>query len=411
MSSSSYYLGPRRPRLQLSTWADVTIAASAGVLDENQWVELKQAVPPSSRAANLELAKDLASLSVDGGLLIIGIEDAAGSAGQVVGTALDGLQSRIAQVAAGRIAPPLPVTIDVIQKPDDPPLGVVVVTAPASEGAPHMVDSQYWGRSAHGKRVLSDDEVRRVLLDRQARTAGFAERVRALPGRLDPPQLGDRGRLYILLEPGAASKEPLADLLAGKQLLQLAASGLRFDPQWGPSFRSLTYVVPHPDGIAAASVSTDAAEGAGHEYFFGLLGDDGSLYVSAPGVRPYGHKADAPEVLSPGQLLETVHAAVALAAHIADEYVGYQGPWRIGVLVTKLRGIVASQAHSAYGFQRFLPFPSEEYFAVAHATTREMADGTPAVVERVAKNLLRGLGVDGRFFPYREPADLIQRGG
>jgi hypothetical protein len=190
--SASFYLGPRKPRLKAESWDDLVIAAAAGVLDENHWVELKEAVPPSSKPANLELAKDLASLSVDGGVLIVGIADAKGAAGDVVGTDLSGLQTRIAQVASGRVSPPLPVTIDVIAEPAQSDAGVVLVTVPASEGAPHMVDGSYWGRDAHGKRVLSDDEVRRLLADRQTRTAGFTERLRAAPTRLDPPGLGER---------------------------------------------------------------------------------------------------------------------------------------------------------------------------------------------------------------------------
>ena len=77
----SFYLGPHKPRFQAESWDDVVAAAAAGVLDETHWVELKQAVPATSKPANLELAKDLASLSVDGGVLIIGIADARGAAG------------------------------------------------------------------------------------------------------------------------------------------------------------------------------------------------------------------------------------------------------------------------------------------------------------------------------------------
>lgn len=110
--SGSFYLGPRKPRFRAESWDDVVAAATAGVLDETHWVELKQAVPAANKPANLELARDMASLSVDGGVLIVGIADARGAAGDVVGTDLAGLQSRIAQVASGRISPPLPVTFD-----------------------------------------------------------------------------------------------------------------------------------------------------------------------------------------------------------------------------------------------------------------------------------------------------------
>jgi hypothetical protein len=409
MPPTSFYLGPRRNRLVAEDWGDVVAAAAAGVLDETHWVELKEAVPPSSKPANLELARDLASLSVDGGVLVVGIADAKGAAGDVVGTDLAGLDTRIAQVASGRISPPLPVTIDVIAKPAESGVGVVLVTVPASEGAPHMVDGNYWGRDAHGKRALSDDEVRRLLTDRQTRAAGFTERLRSAPTRLDPPGLGERGRLYLLLEPAAAAPEPVSDLLDGKHLMEVVTPALRFAPMWGPSFDSIGHRVPHPEGIAAASVATDGVQGEGENFFFVLVTDEGTVHISAPAVRQYGRRPDAPDVVSPGQVLQTVHGAVAVAGHLATEHTGYQGAWRAGVLVTGLRGLLPSQAHSHVGFQRFLPYPSEEYLAAVHTTTREMADETPAVVERLAKGLLRGLGVDRRFLPYGDPSEINLR--
>lgn len=405
----SFYLGPRKPRLLAQSWDDVVTAAAAGVLDETHWVELKEAVPPSSKPANLELARDLASLSVDGGVLVVGIADAKGAAGDVVGTDLVGLETRIAQVASGRISPPLPVTIDVIAKPTQSDLGVVLVTVPASEGAPHMVDGHYWGRDAHGKRVLSDDEVRRLMADRQIRSAGFTDRLRTAPSRLDPPNVGERGRLYLLLEPASAASAPLSELLDGKHVLEVVTPALRFRPTWHPSFDSIGHGVPHPEGIAAASTVIDGTDGEGEDFFFVLLADDGTVHVSAPAVRQYGRQPDAPYVVSPGQLLETMHGAVAVTGHLATEHTGYQGAWRLGVMVTKLRGLVPSQAHSQVGFQRFLPYPSEEYVVTAQSTTREIAEETSAVVERLAKGLLRGLGIDRRFLPYSEPAEIARR--
>jgi hypothetical protein len=71
--------------------------------------------------------------------------------------------------------------------------------------------------------------------------------------------------------------------------------------------------------------------------------------------------------------------------------------------------LVPSQAHSHVGFQRLPPYPSEEYVATVHTTTREISEETPAVVERLAKGLLRGLGVDRRFLPYSEPVEINRR--
>jgi hypothetical protein len=108
--TSSYYLGPDRGRWIPSSWDDIVAAAAAGILDEGtHWVEIKKDVPASSRSANLELARDLASLAVDGGLLVIGVVDANGKAGDVVGANLAGLVQRIDQVARDRVDPPLTV--------------------------------------------------------------------------------------------------------------------------------------------------------------------------------------------------------------------------------------------------------------------------------------------------------------
>lgn len=101
----SYYLGPARDRWAPSSWSDVVSAAASGVLDETQWVEIKAALPPSSKPANLELARDLASLAVDGGLLVVGIQDDNGAAGKVVGTELSGLAERVDQVSRDRVHP------------------------------------------------------------------------------------------------------------------------------------------------------------------------------------------------------------------------------------------------------------------------------------------------------------------
>ena len=68
VSPHSFYVGPGKPLLRVTGWNDLVAAAQAGVLAETQWVELKAALPATANAANLELARDLASLSVDRGV-------------------------------------------------------------------------------------------------------------------------------------------------------------------------------------------------------------------------------------------------------------------------------------------------------------------------------------------------------
>jgi hypothetical protein len=412
----SFYVGPDKPRLRASSWNDIEIAAISGVLDETQWVELKRDVPASSKPANLELAKDLASLSVDGGLLIVGIADAKGALGTVTGTDLTDLATRIDQVAGNRIRPPLSVTLDSFPDPSDASKGVLVVTVPASESAPHMVEGRYWGRGATGKRVLSDDEVRRLLADRQRRSAGFEERLRALTG-IDPwgPLPHDHGHMYVLCEPAGEPREPLSDVLDGNVRVQdLVVKAVPFRSPWMPSFGGLNYTRSHPDGLAATNASPDAATSLEQYELLVLLGDDGGLRLaSGSGTQPYGEGADAPEVVSPGHVILTLHSCALLAAHVAQTYTGYSGPWRMGIYMDRLRDVVPSQAHSTvdarYGYTSITPFPADEYLRFTITTTQELAEAPERVVERLAKPLLKGLGVAPRFFPYEDPGDIERR--
>lgn len=162
-SQMSYYLGSSNQRWMPTTWQHILDAAEAGILDETQWVELKAAIPPKSPAANLELARDLAALAGEGGLLIVGIKDSGGRADEVCGTELAGLGDRIDQVSRDRIHPPLVVRPVEITDPDRPGSGCVLVLVNASSEAPHMVDGRYWGRGATGKRPLLDSDVRKIL--------------------------------------------------------------------------------------------------------------------------------------------------------------------------------------------------------------------------------------------------------
>jgi hypothetical protein len=78
-----------------------------GKLDETHWLELKREIP-TTKGSNAELARDLASLAVDGGLLIIGIEEVdLGRVGAIVGTDLAGLAERVDAIARSRVDPPL----------------------------------------------------------------------------------------------------------------------------------------------------------------------------------------------------------------------------------------------------------------------------------------------------------------
>ena len=261
--------------------ADLLLAAQNGTLSESvPHLELKREIG-STDAANKELARDLASLAIDGGLLLVGIvderhRDPSDAASALNPVDLAQLCERIEQVASTRISPPSFFHCTSIPSAADPTRGYLAVHVPPSVQAPHMVDGRYMGRGDHTKRVLTDNEVvllhaRREQLDRDA-----AEALDAYVAR-DPWRERNRsqncGHLFVVAEPRP-----------GRASMLLTAIG-RDDPRpsnarvvvehafaggaslWAPDFVSATNLNTRADGWALTDYSfrsgrhvTDQAE-------------------------------------------------------------------------------------------------------------------------------------------------------
>lgn len=360
--------------------------------------------------ANLELARDLASLSVDGGVLLVGVSD---KTKDVVGVPdVEALRDRIVQVAAGRISPSLYVDTTAIWHPTDPGKAVVIVSVPASASAPHMVDERYWGRSSSGKRPLGDSEVERLIADRPRRSETLQSDVAALE-ELDPIEPADRehGHLYVLLRPLGHAGQTFSEGLAGRHPQQMINEALgAFRPQWEPLSSPPPYNLPHPDGLLLSQTSVDDQERELHSFRL-LFQDDGAVHaVFGGGTRPFGPlgQEDTPETTSPGQLLELIHGLVVIAGHVGSELLGYWGEWETGIYLDRLKDIRPIQAHTAWATSSHA-YQKVDYFRATRTTTREMSEKPHTVVERLIRALLKGLGVAQIFLPYENPAEIFQK--
>ncbi|MDN4175852.1 ATP-binding protein [Nocardioides sp. SOB77] len=413
-TSHSFYLGSGKGRSALTTWDEVEIAAAAGVLEESAWVELKQAVPASSKPANQELARDLASLSVDGGTLIIGVTD---KSNDVVGTdePAAAITTRIIQVAGTVISPPLFVDVRLL-----PNAGgdrhVVLVSVPASGSAPHMVGGKYFGRSAEGKRVLSDTEVERLMLTRRARIADMDRELHDLEETLDPgtdPALAQHGHLAFLARPRFTPATTLTEALAGTNPLQLAHDARDFEPRWTPWGITAGIDRPHPAGILISSDDPRLDRVAPEEFRYQLhLRDDGAvlgLFTGATYAMSESHHSGATEAILSGYLLEGVHVLTRLAAHLGVEKLRYSGEYDLGLLLTNIHGLYASAKYSNFGNWNLHPYPAPEYTRHTTSSSTRMLEETPAVVQQLLEPLLRTLGVDKTFFPYQRGEQIYER--
>lgn len=389
-----HYLGPDRPLTSLSTWEEVCAAAEGELLGENQWCELKRALGPSGKATNTELARDLASLSVYGGVLIFGVVD---KTYEVVGCDVTGMRDRISQVAAMSVDPPLtPIILDPITGPEGE--AVLIVSVPPSPLAPHMVDQRYYGRSAEGKRVLSDPEVRALILARQRGETEFTAKLMELE-RNDP--LADivedgpsrNGHAYFLAEP--CSPVPGAAV----EGVDLAATlmGLRHGRgAFKTMLRGCVVRANDPEGLSYATGRDKVAAAYEHHEAHVSIRDDHSISATSGGASRWITTPTGEEVLK--ALLEDVAMIAAqfleLVLEISKHW-GYQGEWRIGSHMNGLRGATRFMP-DLYGAPA--PFPRES--CTNTVVLRPMSWENPdQEIEVAAVRLLtkftRGLGVDG----------------
>ena len=412
--SKSFYLGPSRPRVELGTWRELCAAADAGLLqEETQWLECKRDIP-RGRDRSRELAKDLASLSVDGGVIVVGALDKLSDATGLVGVANPGeLTDRISQVANAGISPPLNVVIDVVRDETDPDGPVcLLVVIPASAGAPHMVDDKYWGRSATGKRVLADHEVRRLFTERTSRVADFEQLLRTMKDTFDPidPRFRKFGHIYLYAKPAMVPAVQVTQVLAPQNPVNWIGEFLPGKPTFYPGFSMLDYGVPHAEGLMVTSQRPDAPH-VGEPGLLQLLLDDqgGFRVISGAGTRS-GNEDGRERCISPNYHLELAHQLVSVSAGILNHYAAYRGLWDIGVHATGLRGLKSTFAvNEEYFPGSTSPFQTPDYTCTISASTDEMLDAPPAVVERLYGRFTRGLGLDTVLFPYATFDEIGQR--
>lgn len=195
---------------------EIVDVVTSGSLEESVTFDAKAELP--SKRRNHELAKDVAAMATEGGVLLYGVaEDEHGRPTSLTPIPLAGQPERIAAIVRTSIAEPPFIRISQIATADDPSKGYIVVVVPPSERAPHMVvvkgDHRYYGRTDTGNRLLSEAEVARLYeRRRQAKvdvTAMLADDVETLPY----PRVDALIPMYLIARP----------VLSNESLLKSAA--------------------------------------------------------------------------------------------------------------------------------------------------------------------------------------------
>lgn len=388
-------------------------AASAGLLDEHtSRVEFKQEIT-ATEAGRRSLAEELASLAVDGGLLVVGVvdpkhrKDPTDPASALHPVALEGEPERIEQIAAMRCDPPLFVRTRPIPTASDPSRGFLVVDVPPSPVAPHMVGGRYVGRGDTAKRRLTDSEVVRLHERRRTLDQDASEALRVYVDR-DPvttaglPQ--HAGHLFFIAEPRGGRPDMFHEIAtdgSGWQqwLMTFALKRANDDPRFGahfvPDLDSATKATRRPDGWALMS-----------HYDVGVAGNDPldesrliEVELTSDGaVRLFCGRGTAmvgdSSVVIEHLVAGLAYRVVCLAADVSAA-TGYLGEWALGAAATQMIGARSYALHQDF-HDLGQPYPEATYHRVTRASSVEMQDRPTAVAGRLVGRLIRMLGTEQR---------------
>jgi hypothetical protein len=407
--STTVYLSPETPRWVPANEDDLQQAIADGLLEETHWLDLKRELT-SSKSANREFARDLASFAVDGGTIIVGIEERK-TVGDVVlnPQPLAGLPERIESIARTIPDPPLPVITTVIRSDADASRGYVLVHIPRSGVAPHMVDQVYFGRGDKQKIRLDNSSVLRLHRQQRDVDRDVKQLLDAQIARDPIPQpIRRKPHLFVIAEPVAPRAEMLLDAVHGagwqQRFSELVNAAFVPNPPMGiglvPDLSDATSPARRVDGAAFTSpqlrpdrtleprgdrdpnedvVEIELTDHGGIRLFLGRLGD--KLQDGTPIIF---------DIAPPLFTRRVVHIARAVGDHT-----GYLGPWMLGVAATDISGCVAfSLTQNVFTRGDLAPLAQDlRYRMTTTATFAELAQTPGQVTGRLISPLLRALAV------------------
>lgn len=401
------YLSTSHPRWEPRTEDDLRRAADEGLLEETHYLELKRELA-SGQGSNKEFARDLSSLALDGGTLIIGVDEKT-TPPTLYPVPLRQLPERIEQIARATPDPPLPVITRTITSAADPGQGYVLVTVPISGLAPHMVDNVYFGRGDKTKTRLSDAEVlrhHRARKDAEETITGLLEDyVQRDPV---PTKEQKHAHLFIVAAPVSPRREMLLDVVDGPDWAtfhEFINAGYLPSPLMRHSFSPALHLAGstahRPDGIALTSGLTQdrhfdpgSADSSGETGALEIeLAEDGTLRVFTGRLSDELRGAEY-------LLIHTVPVLVRRVVHIAravSEHAGYLGPWMFGVAATRIGGLTAISNEMSFRSDRPLPQDARDYRQVATASAAELQQTPGAVTGRLVNRLLRAVDRSGAY--------------
>lgn len=343
---------------------------------------------------NEKLAKNLAAFAIDGGALIVGVEEAGiARVPSLRPVVLLGLRERVDQVTKSRISPRLAIrTIEIPSRRKGH--GYLVVIVPPSPDAPHMVEGRYWARNDTTKRELTDPEVRRLIQQHQVEQERSSDLLLTAELQRDPLPDDRWPHLHVIAQPLHPRQEMLWDAAsrAGgwntwvrEHILPSAFRSPSNDERWSVAGRANGCGLFNPGITRDRHVELDDDGEPRRDANDLEFQDDGGLRLYSAGVT---EQSSAFGPMLADKTVVRLTARLVRAAQVVTEATEYLGSWDLGVAITRLDGLPMASA-SARTHGKALGFSEPSYRQLLRIT-REALEADPVGV--TTRRLLARLG-------------------
>ncbi|MFI8977197.1 helix-turn-helix domain-containing protein [Nocardia asteroides] len=393
------------------TEADLQHAIEHGLLEETHYLDLKQTLDPG-KGANKKLAADIAAFALDGGTIVIGVDEGDdGATPQLHPIDLTGLPERVESIARTAVHEPVQITSTRITADDSAPgHGYLIVHVPQSPSAPHMADGRFYGRGDKTNRILPQEEVLRLHERRLRDRSDIIAETQRFIDSLSPR--GDRSSIMaILAEPVGATEELLVPLVDADEWQRVALELLQAATQpiqrkYAPTVAESSGFARRASGVALTTGMRNAPPWEGGDRAAELtFHENGSLTLASErAVMTHRVPVQPPrpdiEVVFELLILGNIDLITRLAALVADKY-GFTGSWRFGLVVTGLAGAHSYSLNEGYGFgPEGTPYSAATYERATTASLVDLVNNPRTVTQTLVAPLLRGLGSATKWKPF-----------
>ena len=392
---------------------EIEDAARGGLLVETLSFDAKADLPAAKK--NIELAKDVAAMATDGGVLLYGVaEDEHGNPTAPEPITLKGAPERVSQIVSTSIAEVPFIDVRPYPLADDPAHGYLAVSVPQSSRAPHMVvvsgDNRFYGRGANGNRILNEGDVARLYERRQRWEVDRDQLLSEVIANSPVAAIERQGYVHAFARPVTSDQG-----LFGRAVEQLGGSGdmhtrllqrvhtTELRGRYGPSLEQASFWRRH--GADTWRFSTrDEDERNTRDEITSLVNID--VDIDGGGRLFCGRATDVSisDPTSSPRIIEVVIAgnveAFFTAMDMLYKAASYYGGIDVGIALTGIQG--AKSERRERGFNSGVVYPVATYARTNRVSAGQLSEA-PALAQELLHHFFdASTGIEG-WNPWTQP--------